>query len=629
MRKVTETRAVTIALVTLGLSCTTTDNTDQTETIRGAITSAAETVGFVFTVPFPLTQDQVAVGAGASLAVDDRAQITSGTAAANVTNSGSTGTRIGTDLSLASVLTVASATVAPRATVARLVTSGTAQIDPAAHVASVTQQANLGPFRTYSYTGHFNPCTTDVIVQPGGRSAIAPGSYCSVTVNAGGSLQLTGGGSYFFQNLDIEPHAALALTASSAPSKLFVRTNLLWKGTIRSTSGPAPSVLVSYASTNAVSIDGPLTGTLVAPNAAVTLNDQNDVHAGAVFARSVEVQAGVRLHQVAFPIGSAGLDLVDPATVIAGRAALATALADPKLPTLLTGLTASFANQLTPYQRQLVSLLLFINQNASLLKDPSQLTASELARLPSFNATILGSPVIQAINGAGQSLLNDPAALSAAISSFAAASGSPPPTIPPAPAESCGGVQPTVRTALNNLAADPAVASLRTNIGSLAHSSNFAGFLGPASAATLLSPTALANLTLPGSPGVPIFSLLNVVKGAVEVAAGAVAIVGAVVADGPGLVVGLAIGAGTLSAIAGGIDLYEGITENDNTCPGTAPTCKADADCGGNICSYGCCVVRSTASALISSGVVACATNADCTGASFCGNGCCQGIIIP
>ena len=71
MRKVTETRAVTIALVTLGLSCTTTDN-NQTETIRGAIMSAAETVGFVFTVPFPLTQDQVAVGAGASLAVDDR-----------------------------------------------------------------------------------------------------------------------------------------------------------------------------------------------------------------------------------------------------------------------------------------------------------------------------------------------------------------------------------------------------------------------------------------------------------------------------------------------------------------------------------------------------------------------------
>ena len=145
---------------------------------------------------------------------------------------------------------------------------------------------------------------------------------------------------------------------------------------------------------------------------------------------------------------------------------------------------------------------------------------------------------------------------------------------------------------------------------------------------TVLDLTLLAA----GQP-VPMWSWGKFFKGVLEVVAGAAAGVAAIVGDGPGL----AIGAGIVSAVIGlglGVDdMVEGAkAPSTGDCPGKAPACKADADCGaGAECSYNCCVktVGGNSGALIEAGWLNCLADRDCQVGYNCEEACCQPASGP
>ncbi len=338
-----------------------------------ASSASATPIVFSFSVPFPETIAKVGVVANGSLSIDDRALLTSGSSAGIVTNSGTSGTNIGTDITLNSVISAAAVQIRSRSKVASLITASTATIDPSASVTTVKQHASLAPYRTYAWTVTPPSCTGNEILTPNAKASISAGSYCSVTVNAGASLSISGSGPTFIQNLDVEPSASLVVSDAKGPAQLYVTTQLLWKGSIRSSSGNAASMLVGYAGTNAVNITAPLSGTIVAPTASVTLSESSLNNSGAIVALNAEVSPGTHLNLVPFTFSAVNLTL-DPNTLIALKAELSTFIGSSQFANFVTSILSSFATDLTLYQVDLLTFMLYLNANADLIQDPSVLT---------------------------------------------------------------------------------------------------------------------------------------------------------------------------------------------------------------------------------------------------------------
>ena len=592
-----------------------------------AVTSPDQVVAFTIGTPAQVTPSTVAISANGSLRLDDRARLSNLVA----TNIGSGTTQIGVQTAVGSVVTQAPVAVAPRASVTALTYASSASIDPTASVASQVPNAVLTPTQTLTWSAHFAPCTNDIVLQNQANLAPAPGSYCAVAINAGSTLRLTAG-TYYAQSLHLESQSTLLIDDSAGPVILYVNSSLQWKGHVRAVANHTPRLFTAYAGTEAVPVISALAGTLVAPYATVTLSDAVDSNVGSVAAQSVEIGAGVQLTFAPSPLTNADLGALGTPELIAARHSYARFVGDPRLGALVSSVLSTVSN-LTPYQTALLNLTLYLNQNSALLEDPSQLTSAQLQQLPAFTAAVQNSPAMQAIVAAGANLRSDPAALNAAINSFATRASQPVPTAPPPHGQSCGGVTPNVSTAANTFASAQASTVRAASTLVLADGAISSDGI----AATLLPVSTLANLSLPGT--VP-DGFWDVVKGVTEVASAACAVAAAVVAVVPcgvcqGVAAGLAIASGVLAGVAGTIDLVQGAqSDGPNACPGTAPTCTSNANCAGTsgsdttVCSFGCCAVASSSSALIASGIVACVQDSDCESNSCGADGCCGEVVV-
>jgi hypothetical protein len=131
---------------------------------------------------------------------------------------------------------------------------------------------------------------TNVVVAVNGTGTAAPGRYGTFQIFSGGKLNLTAG-TYFIDNLDLEPSAKLVLNQDAGPVILYVRTSSIFRGAVTTTSGVAPDLLFGYFGTADLSIEAPFVGTIVAPTAKIILRTFTTAHVGAFFGANVEVSA--------------------------------------------------------------------------------------------------------------------------------------------------------------------------------------------------------------------------------------------------------------------------------------------------------------------------------------------------
>src|SRR5262249_5998001 len=113
----------------------------------------------------------------------------------------------------------------------------------------------------------------------------------------GASLRLRAG-TYFIDQLDLESQAGVTLDDSAGPIAIYVQSALIYRGNV--TGGTADRLLLAYLGSQATALQTSFHGTLVAPAASVRLGVGGTPHAGAVFARDIQLDPGVTLTALPF-----------------------------------------------------------------------------------------------------------------------------------------------------------------------------------------------------------------------------------------------------------------------------------------------------------------------------------------
>jgi DNA-binding protein YbaB len=229
-----------------------------------------------------------------NLAIGDRVKIKKqdGTFAP-VVNAGSTQTNVGADAQVGDVWSRAAVELRDRSKAnGNLRTRSTLKLDANASVTGlVTQNGALLQIPTLSLAVTF-PGTNqgNKVVAPGAQLTLAPGAYANVTVNASATLFLSTG-TYYFNNLDIEPGAKISCSSGSGQIVANVKLGLIFRGSIIEKTGGRPKFFMGVFGTSAVSLEGPFTGTFMAFTAPLTIATLNPpaAHSGAFYARDITV----------------------------------------------------------------------------------------------------------------------------------------------------------------------------------------------------------------------------------------------------------------------------------------------------------------------------------------------------
>ncbi len=333
------------------------------------------------------------------------------------------------------------------------------------------------------------------------------------------------------------------------------------------------------------------------------------------------------------------------------RTSVAALLGNPRFVNLITSFQTAAGSQLTPFEASLFQVLQVIMANADLLGDPTTLTASQLARIPAFRATVLGNAAVTQLRLTGDALKGS--ASGVACNVVAAINTDQPlePIFPPQ-AGSVFAQTLAISQSVNAVAARNNVVSIATNSTSAPTLLATPGLL----LAGLLPAAQLEALQLGGPiPTGWLSTLAGAVTGAV-IGATVGVIVGTVAGDGPGAIIGGIIG-GVIGGIAGAenpVDFgasCQNCTADDQcgdddcvdgccagsqvfvwtvsflsgtACTGTAQACTTDDNCASGLkCIQDCCINPQTFPQLCSGNT--CTVDSDCHPGNVCNTGCCLG----
>jgi hypothetical protein len=95
-----------------------------------------------------------------------------------------------------------------------------------------------------------------------------------------------GAGTYFFESLSVQPGAQLVL---SGVVVVYVHSSMTFHGSVVASVGGAPQLLLGYFGSQSLVVDAAFSGTLIAPNAPVTLAD-SAVFRGVLLAHDIAIQ---------------------------------------------------------------------------------------------------------------------------------------------------------------------------------------------------------------------------------------------------------------------------------------------------------------------------------------------------
>jgi hypothetical protein len=270
--------------------------TQQTSALSGTCNDGTP-CPFSIVTPSSLTPASLLLSATSTLKIDDRVTVkeTNGNPA-TIANLGTATLQIGTDGHLGDIWSRGPVTIG-----ARTIVNGT--INGAVTITSGTgvtiKAKDNKSFTTTTSTSEITFPTTNAgayDLEPGGTGRLSPGSYGAVAVKSRSKLSVTTG-SYLLESLDLEPQSTLALNTTAGPIVFYVRTSVILRGTITSTTDARDFTLVYFGST-ALAVEAPFNGTIVAPSAQVNVTSVQPLN-GAFFAAGIEVYPGNTVTHVA------------------------------------------------------------------------------------------------------------------------------------------------------------------------------------------------------------------------------------------------------------------------------------------------------------------------------------------
>jgi len=247
-------------------------------------------------LPPQLTSGGSGLTASTTLTLGDRVKVkqATGSAFAGIVNLGSSPTIIGQDDVTGDVWSVGSVQLGDRATVnGFLKTAGTLTPGANTTITGQLQQSQPLPAPTLpTVTVQFQNGASAVTVANDATRTLTPGDYAAVGLGARAVLALSTG-DYRFDSLATQLPSTLRLTTTAGPIRIFVRNTLSWNSTITAAAGDPTKLLLGYVGSTPIAINTPFTGTLLSPNAAVTLTTASSPHSGAFFAKALSTQPDV------------------------------------------------------------------------------------------------------------------------------------------------------------------------------------------------------------------------------------------------------------------------------------------------------------------------------------------------
>ena len=258
----------------------------------------ALTPGPSFTLQMPpqLTTGGSGLTASTTLTLGDRVLVKqpTGSAFAGIVNLGSGLTKLGKDDKTGDVWSVGSVQLGDRSTVnGFLKTAGTLSPGVNTTITGVLQQGQALPPPTLDTVAvQFQNGASGITVANDATRTLNPGDYAAVSVGARAILALSAG-EYRFDSLATQLPSTLRVTTTSGPIRIFVRNTLTWNSTVTTAAGDPAKLLLGYVGSAAITINTPFTGTLLSPNAALTLPTNSSPHNGAFFAKTLTTQPDV------------------------------------------------------------------------------------------------------------------------------------------------------------------------------------------------------------------------------------------------------------------------------------------------------------------------------------------------
>lgn len=153
----------------------------------------------------------------------------------------------------------------------------------------IQEHAPIGPLQAETITVDFGSGPAlDQTVGPDATATLPPGRYGRVQLMSRSVLRLTGG-TYSINALVIEPESEIVLEDEREPVRLDVRDEFIFRGKLTSVTGGHPAMRVVVTGQNAIPIEAPFRGTIIAPNATLRLATVSEPHEGTFYAKSVEV----------------------------------------------------------------------------------------------------------------------------------------------------------------------------------------------------------------------------------------------------------------------------------------------------------------------------------------------------
>ena len=146
------------------------------------------------------------------------------------------------------------------------------------------------------------PVGGSVMLEPTEQDFINPGSYSQVLVKRDATLVLTTG-TYHVHDLLIESGGTLGIDASTGPVYLYLGNTFIFRGGLEGASGS--ELFVGYIGAAPAFVETAFSGTIVAPNAELTLGPDSgntQTYVGSFFAHRVRVRPGVVLIHHSFPL---------------------------------------------------------------------------------------------------------------------------------------------------------------------------------------------------------------------------------------------------------------------------------------------------------------------------------------
>jgi YD repeat-containing protein len=242
--------------------------------------------------PKGVTRDSVVLGANGILRVNDRDKLLDVAGAPMaVSNAGGGETNLGAQSRVGPVTSVASILLRSGGTIqGEVQTAGTFTEQAGAQTSGTPQEhVTLAPFEMFYWSVHI-PTTNQVALsplQPNDDRAITPGAYLQATVNSGAKLRLTAG-TYHFTSFDLESGSQLYLDKTAGPITIYVTGAVILRGALVDQGGPEGDFLLVSLGTQDVFVEQVFTGTIVVPNAKLSLATETTPYRGTFFARDIE-----------------------------------------------------------------------------------------------------------------------------------------------------------------------------------------------------------------------------------------------------------------------------------------------------------------------------------------------------